>query len=150
MTSIRNIITASIVAGIFALHPSLNKGDTPITDLQHLIYGNSLNITTNNTINRNLLTVKWLCETYKTPCNDLVIFKNGIQVNDIPSVKGNQKLVTLYKGVVIGEIFQNKTTKNQAHDYNISFSSEKGTVIFKGEIIGPSPHLRASAIMASL
>jgi hypothetical protein len=150
MTSIRNIITASIVAGVFALHPSLNKGDNPITDLQHFVYGNALNISTNNIANRNLLEVKWLCETNETPCNDLVIFKNGIQINEIPSVKGNQKLIILFNGNLVGEIHQNKSNKNQAHDYNINFSSEDNTLIFKGEIIGPSPHQGASTTIASL
>tara|TARA_B100000809_G_scaffold265146_1_gene323069 strand:+ start:1213 stop:1665 length:453 start_codon:yes stop_codon:yes gene_type:complete len=150
MTSIRNIITASIVAGVFALHPSLNKGDTPITDLQHFVYGNVLNISTNNTTNRSLLEVIWLCETNETPCKDLVIFKNGVQINDIPSVKGNQKLVVLYNGELVGEIHQNKSNKNQAHDYNINFSSEENTLFFKGEIVGPSPHQEASIAMASL
>jgi len=150
MTSIRNIITTSIVVGVFALHPSLNKGDTPITYLQHFVYGNALNISINNTINRNLLEVKWLCETNETPCNDLVIFKNGTQVNEIPSVKGNQKLIILYNGDLVGEIYQNKTVKNQAHDYNINFSSKDNTIVFKGEIIGPSPQYEGSEIIAAL
>ena len=151
MTSIRNIITISIVAGVFALHPSLNKGNTPITDLHYFVYGNALNISTNNTINRNLLEVKWFCETNETPCNDLVIFKNGIQVNEIPSVRGNQKLVVLYKGQKIVEIPQNKTTENQAHEYNLNFSINNNNILFlKGEILGPSPHQGASVIMASL
>lgn len=150
MTSLRTIITTSIVATVFALHPSLNKGDTPITNLQYYVYGNSLNISTNSTINRNLLEVNWLCETNETPCNDLIIFKNGIQINEIPSVKGNQKLVVLYDNEIIGEIHQNKTSKNQAHDYNINFSSNNNTLFFKGEIIGPSPHHRAPVTIASL
>ena len=79
-----------------------------------------------------------------------MIFKNGIQTNEIPSVKGNQKLVVLYKGEIIGEIRQNKTTENQAHDYNINFSSDNDTLSFKGEIIGPSPHHGASVTIASL
>jgi hypothetical protein len=150
MTLIRNIITTSIVAVIFALHPSLNKGDTPITYLQHFVYGNALNISTNNTIDRDLLTVKWLCETNETPCNDLVIFKNGIQTNEIPSVKGNQKLVILYNGEIVGEIPQHKTTENQSHDYNINFSKDNNTLIFKGEILGPSPHSGNPTTIASL
>jgi len=150
MTSLRNIITASVVAGIFSLHPSLNKGDNPITDLQHYVYGNSLNISTNNTINRNLLEIKWLCETNDTPCSDLIIYSKGIQINEIPSVKGNQKLIVSYKNKVIGEIPQSKTSKNQSHDYNINFSADKNTLFFKGEIIGPSPHQGAPVTIASL
>ncbi|MDG1476863.1 MAG: hypothetical protein P8Q14_06930 [Vicingaceae bacterium] len=150
MTSLRNIITASVVAGIFALHPSLNKGDNPITDLQHYVYGNSLNISTNNTINRNLLEIKWLCETNDTPCSDLIIYSKGFQINEIPSVKGNQKLIVSYKNKIIGEIPQSKTSKNQSHDYNINFSADKNTLFFKGEIIGPSPHQGAPVTIASL
>jgi len=150
MTFLKNIITTTLVAGIFALHPSLNKGNTPITSLQHFVYGNSLNISTNNPVDKNLLEVKWLCETKSTPCNDLVIFKNGIQVNEIPSVKGNQKLVVFYKDEIIGEILQNKSTENQAHEYNINFSIKNNTILFKGDIIGPSPHHGTSVTIASL
>jgi hypothetical protein len=108
MFNLKSILTTLIIAGVFALHPSLNKGNNPITNLQHFVYGNSLNISTNKTINRNLLEVKWLCETNDTPCSDLDIFRNGAQTNEIPSVKGNQKLVLFYAGEKIGEIHQKK------------------------------------------
>ena len=150
MTLTKNIIVLTLFAGVFALHPSLNKGDTPITSLQHYVYGNTLNVSTNNTINSKLLEIKWLCETSNTPCKDLIIYSNGTQVNEIPSVKGNQKLVVLYQGKMIGEIPQTKTNKNQSHEYNISFSADKNTLFFKGKIIGPSPYQGAPVTIASL
>lgn len=150
MTFLKNISTVIIVLGVFALHPSLNKGNTPITSLQHFVYGNTLNISTNNSINKNLLEVKWLCDTQSEPCTELVIFRNGIQVNKIPSAKGNQKLVVFYNKELIGEIPQTKTSKNQAHDYNLSFSKKDNQLVFKGEIIGPSPHQETEVIVASL
>ena len=140
MISIKNILSITLVAGIFALHPSLNKGNTPITYLQHIVYGNSLDISTNNHINKKLLEVKWVCETKNITCTDLVIFKNGKQINDIPSEKGNQKLVVYYNDTKVGEIPQNKITKNQAHQYNIELLSKNNSLFFNGEIIGPSPY----------
>ena len=140
MISIKNILSITLVAGIFALHPSLNKGNTPITYLQHFVYGNSLAISTNNAIDKNLLEVKWICETQNIACTDLVIFKNGKQINDIPSEKGNQKLVVYYNNTKIGEIPQNKTSKEQAHQYNIELLSKNNSLFFNGEIIGPSPY----------
>ena len=139
-SSIKNILSISLVAGIFALHPSLNKGNTPITYLQHLVYGNSLDVSTNSSINKKLLEVKWICETQNITCTDLVIFKNGKQINDIPSEKGNQKLVVYYNNVKIGEIIQNKLIGEQAHQYKIELLSKNNSLLFNGEIVGPSPY----------
>ena len=136
----KNTLTFLLVLGIFALHPSLNKGRTPITYLQHLVYGNSLNISTNSAINKNLLEVKWMCETQNIICRDLVIYKNGKQINDIPSEKGKQRLIVYYNKSKIGEISQNKTTESQAHQYNIELLSKNKSLFFSGEIIGPSPY----------
>lgn len=150
MTLTKNILVFTLFTGVFALHPSLNKGNTPITSFQHFVYGNSLNISTNNSVNRELLAIKWLCETQAEPCTELVIFRNGIQINKIPSVKGNQKLVVFYNNKIVGEIPQHKTKKNQAHDYNLSFSKTNNTLILKGDIIGPSSYSGKPISIASL
>jgi hypothetical protein len=140
MTLIKNILSVSFAIGIFALHPSLNKGNTPITYLQHIVYGNSLDISTNTNINKKLLEIKWICETQNILCTDLVIFKHGKQINDIPSEKGNQKLVVFYNSTKIGEIPQNKTNSEQAHQYKIELLSKNNSLFFNGEIQGPSPY----------
>lgn len=140
MTYFRNIFISLLIVGIFALHPSLNKGATPFTYLQHVVYGNSLNISTNSAINKNLLEVKWMCETQNITCKDLVIYKNGKQINDIPSERGKQKLIVFYNQNIIGEISQDKTTESQAHQYNIELLSKNESLFFSGEIIGPSPY----------
>ncbi len=140
MTLFKNILSTVLVTGIFALHPSLNKGDTPITYLQHFVYGNSLDISTNGTIDESLLEIKWVCETEHIACKDIVIFKDGKQVNDIPSEKGNQKLVIYYDENKIGEVPQNKTNEKQAHQYRIELLSKNNSLFFSGEIIGPSPY----------
>lgn len=150
MIFLKNIITIILVLGVFALHPSLNKGDTPITSLQHFVYGNSLNISTNNTVDKKLLAIKWICETQDDPCNELIIFKNGVQLNKIPSAKGNQKLVVFYNNEMIAEIPQNKTTKNQSHDYNLDFYIENNKLLFKSNIDGPSSYQGTSIAIASL
>ena len=140
MTLFKNILSTILVTGIFALHPSLNKGETPITYLQYFVYGNSLDISTNSAIDKSLLEVKWVCETENVACKDLVIFKNGKQINDIPSAKGDQKLVVFYNENMIGEVPQHKTIEKQAHQYNIELLSKNNSLFFNGEIIGPSPY----------
>lgn len=140
MTLIKNILSITLVVGIFALHPSLNKGNTPITYLQHLVYGNSLKISTNTNIDKKLIEIKWICETQNISCADLIIFKNGKQINNIPSEKGNQRLVVYYNNTKIGEIPQTKTSKEQAHKYKIELLSKNNSLFFNGEIIGPSPY----------
>lgn len=150
MTLFKNILSTILITGIFVLHPSLNKGDTPITYLQHLVYGNSLNISTNTTIDKSQLEIKWMCETQNTACMDLVIFKDGKQINSIPSEKGNQKLIVYYNQKFIGEISQNKTSKKQAHQYKIELLSKNNSLFFKGEIIGPSPYKGPPTTMLSV
>mgnify|MGYP000344938898 FL=1 len=147
----KTLVSISIFAAIFALHPSLNKGNNPITDLQHLVYGNALNISTNKAINRDLLEIRWLCEDNEAPCKDLIIFKNGSQINKIPSIKGMQQLRIFYNGKLVGKMLQHKLAKNQAHDYNIRFVKDnKDTLLLKGEIVGPSPYQFTPTIIAAL
>ena len=150
MISLKNILSITLVAGIFALHPSLNKGNTPITYLQHFIYGNSLNISTNASINKKLIEVKWICETKNVSCTDLIIFKNGKQINEVPSEKGNQKLVVYYNNTKIGEISQIKQSKEQSHKYNIELLSKNNSLFFNGEIVGPSPYKGRPTTILSL
>ncbi|MBL4669916.1 MAG: hypothetical protein JKY30_11735 [Flavobacteriales bacterium] len=150
MTFFKNILTITVISGIFALHPSLNKGNTPITALQHLVYGNSLNITTNGEIDKNSIEIRWVCETEDIACKNLILYKNGKQTSEIPSVKGTQKLIVVYKGSKIGELPQHKKTKKQAHQYNIELLSKNNSLFFSGEIIGPSPYKGRPTTIASL
>ena len=138
------------MAGIFALHPSLNKGDTPITYFQYYVYGNTLNLSTNSFIDKNLVEVKWECETKNAACKNIVIYQKGKQLNEIPSERGNQKLIVYYNHSKIGEISQNKTTEKQAHQYNIELLAKKNSLFFKGEIIGPSPYTGPSTTKLSV
>ena len=150
MTLFKNIISSTIFLGIFALHPSLNKGNTPITYLQHLVYGNSLTISANENIDKNLVQIKWICESKDFLCKDVVVFENGKQINKIPSEKGNKILLIYYNNKVIGEIPQNKTTKNQAHQYSIELLSKNNSLFFKGDIRGPADYHGTSVTIASL
>lgn len=150
MTLFKNILTTSLVLGIFALHPSLNKGNTPITYLQHFVYGNSLTISTNENINKNLLQVKWACKSKDVLCEDIVIFENGKQINNIPSEKGNQILLVYYNGKMIGKIPQNKIIKNQAHNYKVELLSKNNYLFFKGDITGPADYHGSPITIASL
>ncbi len=150
MKTINTIFSAIIFSGIFALHPSLNKGDNPITSLQHYVYGNSLNISTNSSIDKNQLEIKWICKVPNDTCQNLIIFKNGKQLNEIPSKKGNQMLLVYYNNKVIGELPQNKNSKNQAHQYRIELLSKDNSLFFKGDIYGPSSYIGASTTFASL
>lgn len=140
MISIKNILYTVLISGIFALHPSLNKGENPITYFQHFVYGNSLNISTNKSIDKNLIEIKWRCETQNITCKNLMIFKDGEQINDIPSEKGSQKLIVYYNNLEIGEIPQDKVTENQSHQYKVELLSKNNSLFFCAEIIGPSSY----------
>jgi hypothetical protein len=139
MTIFKNILTAVLVIGIFALHPSLNKGETPITYLQYFVYGNSVKLSYNATINKDKIFVKWACEDKNLDCNELIIYDKGEKINEIPFERGNQKLEVYYNNMLIGTLNQNKLIRAQAHNYNIQLNSNAELITFKGEISGPSP-----------
>jgi len=136
MNLIKNILTISVVAGILVLHPSLNKGDTPITYLQYLVYGNSFNLDLSPTINKEQVSVVWVNHMKE----ELVLVKRGKKINDIPYKEGEQQLVVYYQNRLIGKIEQNKSSKLQSHQYNLKLSSKNNTVFFNGEIIGPASY----------
>ena len=150
MTLLKSIIYPAIVFGILALHPSLNKGNSPITLLQHYAYGNSLSVSTNSSINKKLIKIKWVCKTANESCKNLIVYKNGKCVNEIPSNQGLQTLVVYYNDKIIGKLPQFKETANQSHQYYIELLSENNSFFFKGEINGPSSFRGASKTIASL
>lgn len=149
MSFLKNILSTTVIIGIFVLHPSLNKGDNIVTVIQHYVYGNSLKISTNDTIDKNLLEIKWACKTNKET-KTLVIFKNDKQINQIPSEKGNQILLVYYNNKIIGELPHKKYFKNQANHYQIELLSKGSLLFFKGDIIGPSPYKGKPITIASL
>ena len=140
MISFRDILSAIIVLSVFALHPSLNKGDTPVTYLHYLVYGNTVNVSYNNTIDKNKIIVKWECENQYIDCTELTIIKNGKQINKVPFEQGNQKLVVYYDGRMVGNLPQEKAIKNHAHKYTIDLKAKSNLITFKGNISGPSPN----------
>ena len=139
MTLFKNILLAFTVIAVFALHPSLNKGKTPITFLQYLVYGNSIKLAHNSPINKNKISVKWECEQQNVDCKELSIIEDGKQINNIPFEKGNQHLVVYYDGINIGTLHQNKLARNQSHQYLIKLTLESNQLTFDGNISGPSP-----------
>lgn len=148
MTTFKNIFTSIFIIGIFALHPSLNKGKNPITYLHYFVYGNSFNLTSND-IDRNLLMVKWSCENLPSDCKELVIYEKGKKINDIPFEKGNQQLAVYYNNRLIGTIRQNKKIKAQSHNYKLSVVAKEENIEFKAEIIGPSPNKSSQVFSVS-
>ncbi|MCO6500853.1 MAG: hypothetical protein J5I47_10805 [Vicingus serpentipes] len=140
MIHLKNIFVVLSVIGVFALHPSLNKGETPITYFQYLVYGNSLDVVSSNTIDLELLEIKWVCAEKDVMCSDMIIFKEGKQVNGIPFEKGSQSLVVYYAGNKVGEISQDKIAKKQAHQYKVELLAKNNRLFFNGEIQGPSPY----------
>jgi hypothetical protein len=150
MNLIKNILTISVVTGILVLHPSLNKGDTPISYLQYLVYGNSLTLDLSPTIDNKAIKVLWVNEEMN---EELVVFEKGKIINEVPSEIGAQKLLVYYFDSFIGEIQQEKNKKYQAHQYHIKLSSKNNTVFFNGEIEGPANYKSPSVTiphMASL
>jgi hypothetical protein len=150
MTLLKTIISSTIVFGILALHPSLNKGNSFVTQLQHYVNGNSLRVSTNSTIDKKLITIIWVCKVAADTCKPLTVFKDGKSVNKIPSNKGLQTLVVYYKNRMIGKLTQDKKTANQSHQYNIELLSEGHAFFFKGDITGPSSYHGVPITRASL
>jgi len=151
MISLKNILTAVFIISIFALHPSLNKGKSPITYLHYFVYGNDLHISYNSSIDKEKVFIKWACEDESIDCNELVIFENGKQINNIPFEKGKQKLVVYYNNTLIGSLNQNKAAKTHAHQYNIQLKAIADILTFNGEIIGPaSSKISGSVSIAEL
>ncbi len=150
MSILKNILTIIVVAGILVLHPSLNKGDTPISYLQYLVYGNSLTLDLSPTIDNKAIKVLWVNEDLS---EELIVFERGEIINEVPSEIGNQKLSVYYFDSFIGEIQQEKTKRFQAHQYHVKLSSKNNTVFFNGEIEGPASYKSPSVTiphMASL
>ena len=138
------------VMAVFALHPSLNKGKTPITYFQYLVYGNSLDVVSSSSVDLELLEIRWVCEEADVMCSDMIIFKEGEQVNKIPFEKGNQSLVVYYAGYRVGEISQDKAIKQQSHQYKIELLAKDSRLFFNGEIEGPSPYQGPSITISSV
>lgn len=132
------------------MHPSLNKGDTPISYLQYLVYGNSFTLDLSPSIDNKALKVIW---SKGIEGKELVIFENGKILNEVPAEIGNQKLLVYYQESYVGEIQQDKIKKFQAHQYHVKLSSKNNTVFFNGEIEGPASYKSPSVTiphMASL
>ena len=146
MTSIKNILTAIFVFGIFALHPSLNKGENPITYLHYFVYGNDFNLSYNQNINREKVLVKWICEDDNANCKELVIFKKGEKINSIPFEQGNQALFIYYSNKLVGTLSQNKLSKSQSHQYNVKLTAKENLITLKAEVIGPSANTVSESI----
>jgi hypothetical protein len=138
MDSIKNIITALFVLGIFILHPSMNKGKSPISHLHYFIYGNTFNISLNEGIDKDKVQIKWSCENRDAECSELIIYSNGQKINDIPFEEGNQNLIVYYNNKVIGTLNQNKLNKNHSHQYNIKLEMNKDMITLYGDIMGPA------------
>lgn len=138
MNNIKNILTAVFIVGIFALHPSLNKGESPITYLHYFVYGNDFNISYNGSIEKDKVIVKWACESIDADCKELIIYQEGKKINEIPFEKGSQSLLVYYGNRLVGKLNQEKTTKIQSHQYNIKLKTNADLIVFDGEIIGPA------------
>ena len=93
MNFLKNILTVSVVSCILALHPSLNKGNNPITYLQYLVYGNSFHLDLSPSIHKSLVSVWWQHHS-ESP---ILIYEQGKKINDIPFEKGPQKLIVYYQ-----------------------------------------------------
>lgn len=139
MISLKNIFVSLLVVTIFSLHPSLNKGDSPITILHYYVYGNSFDMSFKNIANYQAIKVKWSCESNVADCKELIIYENGKKLNDIPFEKGPQRLTVYYNNQLIGTLDQNKLKKAHAHNYRIKVIEGDHQIKCVGEIEGPSP-----------
>lgn len=139
MRYFKNILLYLSILGVFALHPSLNKGETPLSYLHYLVYGNALKLKVDAGIDKNYITIKWFCTNFDSACNQLTIIDKGKKTNNIPFEIGKQELVVYYKNQIIGKIEQVKRVKKQAHSYHLELvvSEIKNAIKFKAFIQGP-------------
>ena len=90
MTVFKNIISTLIVAGIFALHPSLNNENSAFATLQHFFYENSQIIFTEKPIDKKGTKLKIAS---KNPVNSfkklLFIKKRGSDLKNLSSINQN-------------------------------------------------------------
>lgn len=122
------------------LHPSLNKGNSIITYAQYLFYGNSIEFNFNNQIENDKVLIKWVCEDDNNNCKELIIYKNGKLLHQIPEEMGNQEIEVFYEDNYVGTLHQYKNLKEQAHKYYLELSkNNKYSFTFNGKIFGPSP-----------
>lgn len=135
MNILKNILLYAGISAIFILHPSLNKGNNFITELQYLVYGNSLELLTNSEINTNKLSIVWQSVEENS---EVIIYRLGEEINKIPSAIGEQKIFVYYNNKMIGKVDYFKSIKNQAHKYLLSINLKNQSIFFKGEIFGPS------------
>ncbi|PKP47150.1 MAG: hypothetical protein CVT95_06020 [Bacteroidetes bacterium HGW-Bacteroidetes-12] len=140
MRYFKNILLSILVFGVFALHPSMNKQENPFSYLHYLAYGNSLKLKYDSTIDKNQITIKWICEKEAISCKEIIIMKDGRKLNSIPFEIGKQQLVVFYQNKMVGTIQQNKLVKNQAHSYYLELIANEllNSIEFKGTVFGPA------------
>ena len=134
-----NIFVSILVVSIFSLHPSLNKGDSPIIMLHYYVYGNNFDLSLSDVEDQNAVKVRWSCENNDGDSKDLIIYENGKVINDIPFEKGAQRLTVYYNDQLIGTLDQDKLKKLHAHQYKIRVSADEDKIKCVGNIYGPAP-----------
>lgn len=139
MEQLKNIFLYLFAFSVLLLHPSLNSEKNPLSCIHYFAYGNTFKLKIDDSIDKEKLYIKWICENQDADCKELAIFKGGKKVNTIPFESGKQELIVYYNNKMIGQLKQTKTKEKHAHAYFVNLSSIHNNAIeFKGEITGPS------------
>lgn len=139
MEQLKNIFLYLFAFSVLLLHPSLNSEKNPLSCIHYFAYGNTFKLKFDDSIDKEKLYIKWICENQDADCKELAIFEGGKKVNTIPFESGKQELIVYYNNKMIGQLKQTKTKEKHAHAYFVNLNSIHNNAIeFKGEITGPS------------
>ena len=139
MRLFKNILVCVIVLGIFALHPSMNKGNNVFTYLHYVVYGNSFNLSIEDENIKDNLKVVWENIDPDGKLNQVTVYENSKSINKIPAEVGQQQLVVYYHNTRLGVVGHQKELKELSHKYNIDIEVEQRELTVLGEIEGPIP-----------
>jgi hypothetical protein len=144
------IVVILIIISV-CLIPALNGKNKIISYIQYFVYGNVIDIHTDDNLDINKVTLVFKNEKQLTidripsyqdrnPYNkamNVVIFKEGKQIQNIPYDYGKQDVQILYNNIEIGRLGHWQTNKYYSHRYYIHIFYENQKISFTGKIKGP-------------
>ena len=148
------VIAIMFLIGLSLLHPYFNGKNPIISYAHHIIWGNVIEIETDQNVDKENLSVifknefalveernkkkfEYLNSRYNYTSISDTIIKNGEQIADIPYDYGKQVLIVYYNKIEIGRIGLWKTNNWHSHRYHIKISKDQNEFKMTGEILGP-------------
>jgi hypothetical protein len=147
------VLAVLVLLPLALLHPSFNGKHPLLTYYHHITWGDVLEVSGNENVDLDALEIVFKNELQmdqekyihdprsydrerSKPMN-VVIYKNGEQVNDIPYAYGKQVLVVIYNKVEIGRLRHWQTNSYHSHRYSIDLMQVNGMITCTTRIEGP-------------